>query len=51
MHPTCVYVFLFLFFLFLFFIVVVASGIDPLQLDIQALKSKRRFSLLGGYNI
>ena len=33
MHPTCVYVFLF--FLFLFFIVVVASGIDPLQLDIQ----------------
>ena len=34
MHPTFVYVFLFLF-LFLFFIVVVASGIDPLQLDIQ----------------
>ena len=34
MHPTFVYVFLF-FFLFLFFIVVVASGIDPLQLDIQ----------------
>ena len=30
MHPTFVYVFL-----FLFFIVVVASGIDPLQLDIQ----------------
>ena len=35
MHAPYLCVCFFVFFLFLFFIVVVASGIDPLQLDIQ----------------
>ena len=35
MHALYLCVCFFVFFLFLFFIVAVASGIDPLQLDIQ----------------